>query len=520
MKRLFLTLALALALPLPASASIEFCDLLLIKQSAGIGGGDVLGPDSATNNGVCRFDLLTGKVIQDSTNVTISDDGRLDLQSTTEALVLNRINTTARDALPLTDGTLLYNTTAQEFQGREGGVWRHLGEWPNGWVAVNSMDDFPAPVAGTITLEEDMLYVLGADLSTADEFVVEDNVAITAGSVLGASLTYTDTGVMFTGVDVSFEIYDIHVQCPSGTCFDFSDTVGQSSVVLMRDVSVNPSVNFGTFDDLSVLQMIRVSSSSSGTGLGLVGGPWNTTSIVESVFLSSSATYVGIDLNSSTHGKLELSELSFGLFNPGGVGVSGAGASGNIIVGQIATLMDTQFIGPGAPIAGISSADARWNIQRSPPIKPSQVIGCYKMAGNATVTTNAGLGLDSKVLGTTVACAENERFTMSGNNELEVTAEFPFSAKLTINIGAKRSSGNGGQETEYMVFKDSGAGFVELDTDAVSTLDQDARTKGVSLEVRDTFSQGDKYSVYTRNLDSGTTTTLVVSLQVDVEASI
>lgn len=43
--------------------------------AAGGGSGDVVGPASATDNAICRFDTTTGKLIQDTSNVTIDDNG-------------------------------------------------------------------------------------------------------------------------------------------------------------------------------------------------------------------------------------------------------------------------------------------------------------------------------------------------------------------------------------------------------------------------------------------------------------
>ena len=43
--------------------------------AAAAGTGDVNGPGSATDNGVCRFDGTTGKIIQDGSGVTITDTG-------------------------------------------------------------------------------------------------------------------------------------------------------------------------------------------------------------------------------------------------------------------------------------------------------------------------------------------------------------------------------------------------------------------------------------------------------------
>jgi hypothetical protein len=50
----------------------------------------------------------------------------LDLSSTTGALLLPRMTTTQRDALTAVNGMILYNTTTNAIQGREGGAWVDL----------------------------------------------------------------------------------------------------------------------------------------------------------------------------------------------------------------------------------------------------------------------------------------------------------------------------------------------------------------------------------------------------------
>lgn len=47
----------------------------------------------------------------------------LDITSTTGALLVPRMTTTQRDAMTATDGMIIYNTTAAEFQSRKAGAW-------------------------------------------------------------------------------------------------------------------------------------------------------------------------------------------------------------------------------------------------------------------------------------------------------------------------------------------------------------------------------------------------------------
>jgi hypothetical protein len=90
-------------------------------------GGDVVGPASATDNAVVRFDSTTGKLIQDS-GVSISDANLL----TTTALTVND-NTTLGSS---NSDTVTFNArSASEFTpatdntydlGRTGHEWRDL----------------------------------------------------------------------------------------------------------------------------------------------------------------------------------------------------------------------------------------------------------------------------------------------------------------------------------------------------------------------------------------------------------
>ncbi len=51
-------------------------------DGSGSGSGDVTGPASSTDNGIVRFDGLTGKIIQNSTNVVIDDSGNVGIGTT------------------------------------------------------------------------------------------------------------------------------------------------------------------------------------------------------------------------------------------------------------------------------------------------------------------------------------------------------------------------------------------------------------------------------------------------------
>ncbi len=65
-------------------------------------------------------------VVEDDGDVgigTITPQGKLDLISTTGALIVPRMTTTERAGLPIVSGSIIYNTDDEQFNFLESGVW-------------------------------------------------------------------------------------------------------------------------------------------------------------------------------------------------------------------------------------------------------------------------------------------------------------------------------------------------------------------------------------------------------------
>jgi hypothetical protein len=151
---------------------------------AAINNGDVVGPASSTDNAVARFDLTTGKIIQNS-GVTINDSDvvsgatqlnvdnlRLDgntISTTdtngnltvapngtgyavfdgTQAVLIPKGNdTTERPGTPVS-GMLRYNTTINEFEGYNGTAWASVGGSAISNDTSTASDLFPTFVDAT-----------------------------------------------------------------------------------------------------------------------------------------------------------------------------------------------------------------------------------------------------------------------------------------------------------------------------------------------------------------------------------
>lgn len=99
----------------------------VVQIGGGAGTGDVVGPNSATDNALTRFDGTTGKLVQNS-NATLDDDGNLSLGGT--GYFKFPVGTTAqRPSSPQTGWTRINTdrTTRPVMEFYDGAEWVIMG---------------------------------------------------------------------------------------------------------------------------------------------------------------------------------------------------------------------------------------------------------------------------------------------------------------------------------------------------------------------------------------------------------
>ena len=101
-------------------------------------------------------------------------------------------------------------------------------------VFVSQLSDFPTPVAGVITLDNNKTYNIGGNVDIGTNRIVFS----TKNSIIGKNpeldkIIYTGTGVMFTAVNNDFILTRVGVSCNQGTFVNATNI----------DYSINPSVD-------------------------------------------------------------------------------------------------------------------------------------------------------------------------------------------------------------------------------------------------------------------------------------
>ena len=274
--------------------------------------------------------------------------------------------------------------------GGGGSTRRDIYTPPTRETVINSKGDFPKPVAGVITLVARTSYFIGDDVD-----IGTDGLNVSAGGIsfrsygffVGARLTYTGTGDMFTGVDATLEIDGVGITCPNGQVYNITNPTTPNTVNLdVSSVLYIDIKKFGTVQDLNALIMMECASVNIQEGLTFLGtSTWRAVRIQNHGMQTGSATFVGYDLGDIVVELLTLTTLLF-IGVPGAVGVSGLPNSGNVAPGSLADFANSIYTGGMTALAGITSQDVRWKFTGNNLIQDTMPGALLSLNGNATVT--------------------------------------------------------------------------------------------------------------------------------------
>lgn len=263
-------------------------------------------------------------------------------------------------------------------------------------VVVNSEADFPTPSAGSITLVAGINYRIANDIAMVNKIIASDKSSLSNDNYLGPTLSYAGTGTFITGTDVDFTMHDIHIDCPNATLFDFTDTVGGVKRLFLHDFFVDNCAAIGDFDQYLSVVMYQGTFNNATTGLTTTN---NTTlfSMQSVAFVTTSASFTGINLGTSVFTALELQNVFMLTTNAAATAISGAASSANIAAGSIGVIKDCEFLSFTTPVSGITNTDVRWSIKDNLGIDDTSRACSGYILGNATATTIATVSTPVKV---------------------------------------------------------------------------------------------------------------------------
>ena len=306
-------------------------------------------------------------------------------------------------------------------------------------VVINALADLPTPAGGLHTLAADTNYIFTAAITTANAFKFSSNTTVTAMSGLSPLLTYTGTGAMFVGADVSCNISEIKVTCPTANLFDISETGGGGTKSFSATrVNCVACLRFATFDKLAA-QLVNLSTAQSCTdGIVVTGAIGASLGLANVSFRSTDVAYIGLDLTGAVLNTISLATVVF-VGGAGSIGIKGDAASANITTNFIGQIKDCSFTGVTTPLSGITIDDIRWAFRDNGVVADSQPDGLVSLSSNATVTT-LSVGVPTLVAGTW-AVERVSQFTGTTAGRLTYNAERDLLSPLDVAIVVDPVSG-------------------------------------------------------------------------------
>ena len=370
-------------------------------------------------------------------------------------------------------------------------------------IAVNEIGDFPTSSGGVITLEANTVYVISNDISTSDRFVMGASTIITGYASNGPLLTYTGSGVMFTGVDVGCVFLQLHVSSPNGTTFNFSSS-GNHTVVI-NSVAIDACVNIGTFTSLrALIYDAAVAVSISNNGLTFAGTGWSLISIVDASFVSFNATFVAIDLGVATSSNIDILNTTF-IYVSGAIAIKGAASDANLVSGGFGFIDKASFVGAGTELSGLVVADnVRWDFQSNQGIEDTMIDALLSMQGNAAATVIGTQSVGVLVAGTWVIEQVSQ---MTGTTAGRATYNPARDARTPLTASVTIEPVSGGAQTMGVMIAING-------TPVANSLRVSDTSSGTPITIscpwQETLTNGDFVEIYVTN-ESDTTNVLVSS---------
>lgn len=260
-----------------------------ISGNTGPGTGDVVGPASSTDNAIARFDLATGKLIQNSA-VTISDVGNItQAVAISGAQVLLTLSNTATAAASSTTINLLVGGAAAGdayiYFAAAGGVTFALGLDNSANAFVIAPTNLGTSNLMSLSTTGAVTFAQGITATTGNIAVAQGNLTVTNNNSGGAALltvtNSSNTANSVAAVDI------ITGGASAGSPYIFFGVTGGGSVVCGYDIAtgnfcVSPTT-IGTANNLTLTSAGALSAKTSITAtLGAItttnGNFVNTTS--------------------------------------------------------------------------------------------------------------------------------------------------------------------------------------------------------------------------------------------------
>lgn len=311
---------------------------------------------------------------------------------------------------------------------------------------INSAADWPAEVGGFIPLSPNTEYYIGAANIPATKFSLSGPTVFN-GRPYVSSITSTTGGDLFTGTDLgALIISGVSFDAPTATLLNISDTTPNTIVNLQ---SVTGSLqSLGTYSDIIGLTMELMSVGGLLDGITDIGSTTSVLSINRVGLSSLSAAFKAIDLGANVYSSLEISNLRISA-PIGAFGISGLIDSGNVAVGQVATVKSCEFLGGMTPLENITRDDVRFMFNGNGSIADTYPDALLSLSGNTTETVISTTNTPVRISGTWIN-QQSSQFLSEATGRATYLGETPIQVPITATVSLEPVSGTNRVLTAYI----------------------------------------------------------------------
>jgi hypothetical protein len=304
----------------------------------------------------------------------------------------------------------------------------------NGVVQIETIADFPAAVAGVITLVANTTYLLTASVSTNNRFVMAANVEMTSANILANTLTYTGPNDMFTAVDINVFFDNLILAAPAGQVFNISAVSNPFVQLFIQNMLISSCAKIGTFDDLAAMDIFNSSMIAAADGVTLTGATnWKSLLINKVGIAGTSVSFAAVDFGTVVFDTVRIGNIS--ITGPvGAMALKGLPNSGNMSAGSLGTITNNSISGGITTSTTILPSDIRWDFFGNNFTADSIDDALLSFNANSTETVIASSGV-AVLVNATWTLDDTSRFTTTEAGRATYVGERTKHLPMDIAVG-------------------------------------------------------------------------------------
>jgi hypothetical protein len=375
-------------------------------------------------------------------------------------------------------------------------------------VEVSALGDFPTPVSGVITLEDDATYELTQSIDLAgNRLVGGQNTVIIGGSSENCILTSTGLSASTALLSSAWTLPCRYFAITHGTAVNLDATGNANQALDWEGVNFLNCATIGTIKNYSnaIFMACAHLGSSSLTFDGSIGTIGFTNCLFDA---ASSGTSLVLPSTLTVTRRFRIAYCAFVTLS----GETGIDVDASATIPDEGYILDTvNFSGGGTYTTGVLPTDNKAKFTDVVGTDNSASVGYMTMTGNATATTITTQGVAVKVAGTTTfQSAVSQKFEHSANR---LTYKGAISRVFKVDAVISVLASNNTQIGTYIAVNGSVVSYSEIYT----TADGNNRSENVKVMLITQLDTDDYVEVWIEN-DSNTNNITVEDLSCTVTA--